>query len=544
MNLDQLTRVLGEFGPYQRQKYLLMCLFSTLSAFHALNMVFVGAEPKFHCRLPDTNLSETPLANLTDSQKSELFLPPGQPCRVYNVAEMTSQLERLAYNVTAAALMTSSHNVSQQTCTTGYDYARDEYSSTITSDFDLVCENKYWRSTSRSVFFGGRLVGAIVFGQLSDRFGRRPMFLFGVLTLLIAGVVASLAPNMFVFLPMYFLQGAAHTGAFLVAFTLSTELVGPKYRVVAGFVIQIFYGLGYLGLSGIAYFIRDWRYLELAITLPAVLFGVYWWLLPESIPWLLSQGRDDEAEAILRKAAKQNGVEVEQRFFVKLKEDTTLKGGDRKYYVLDCLRTWRMAAMSLNVWFNWLVNSLVFYGISLNSENMSGDPYLNFCMIGGVGILAYVLCLVLVGRTGRRLSLIVTMCVGGVACVIAGFFITKDEPVFKILIKVFILLGKFCITASYSIIYLMAAELFPTVVRNVGMGVASMSARIGGIFAPIILDLKDVWGPLPLLVFGTLSVVSGLLALFLPETSKRPLPQTLQDVKHRKHGSIRLAQKI
>lgn len=55
------------------------------------------------------------------------------------------------------------------------------------------------------------------------------MFFVGVLTLLVAGIVASLAPNIFVFLPMYFLQGAAHTGAFLVAFTLCKTLY--LYRV-------------------------------------------------------------------------------------------------------------------------------------------------------------------------------------------------------------------------------------------------------------------------------------------------------------------------
>ncbi|XP_059142943.1 organic cation transporter protein-like [Physella acuta] len=447
---------------------------------------------------------------------------------------MTSYLESIDYNVSAVSA--AANNVSQVECQRGYDFSKDEYTSTITSDFELVCANKYWRSTSRSVFFSGRLFGAIVFGQLSDRFGRRPTFLIGVLSLLIAGVIASVAPNMFVFVPMYFLQGAAHTGAFLVAFTVSTELVGPRYRVVSGFVIQIFYGLGYVGLAGLAYFIREWRYLELAITLPAVLFGAYWWLLPESIPWLLSRGRDAEAEVIIRQAAKHNKVTLEEEFMEKLKEGAQRKSGERNYYFYDCLRTVHMATMSLNVWFNWLVNSLVFYGISINTENMAGDPYLNFGMIGGVGILAYVLCLVVVNRTGRRLSLVVSMCVGGAALIVAGLLFTNLDETSKICVQVFTMCGKFCITASYAIVYLMAAELFPTVVRNVGMGVASMSARVGGIFVPYILELKDVWGSLPLLVFGILAIVSGLLALFLPETTKRPLPQTFDDVKDRNHG--------
>jgi len=56
-----------------------------------------------------------------------------------------------------------------------------------------------------------------------------------------------------------------------------TELVGPKYRVLAGFLIQGFYSIGYMLLSLLAYLIGNWRYIELAITLPVVLFAVYWW---------------------------------------------------------------------------------------------------------------------------------------------------------------------------------------------------------------------------------------------------------------------------
>lgn len=64
------------------------------------------------------------------------------------------------------------------------------------------------------------------------------------------------------------------------------------------------------------------------------------------------------------------------------------------------------------------------------------------------------------------------------------------------------------------------------------MGISSMSARIGGMLAPQILELRVFWDPLPLLVFGVLSSVAGGLALFLPETNGRPLPQTIEDVTH------------
>ena len=53
--------------------------------------------------------------------------------------------------------------------------------------------------------------------------------------------------------------------------------MGPSYRVLAGFLIQGFYSIGYMALSGVAYLIYDWRYIEVAITVPVVLFAAYLW---------------------------------------------------------------------------------------------------------------------------------------------------------------------------------------------------------------------------------------------------------------------------
>ncbi|GFN79336.1 solute carrier family 22 member 13 [Plakobranchus ocellatus] len=99
------------------------------------------------------------------------------------------------------------------------------------------------------------------------------------------------------------------------------------------------------------------------------------------------------------------------------------------------------------------------------------------------------------------------------------------------------LVGKFGASAAFAVIYIYSAELFPTVMRNSGMGMCSLSARIGGILAPYIADLGEVisgrWGvAVPLLIFGGLSVAAGLLILFLPETSNRVLPDTVEDAKN------------
>ncbi|CAI9731803.1 Hypothetical predicted protein [Octopus vulgaris] len=95
---------------------------------------------------------------------------------------------------------------------------------------------------------------------------------------------------------------------------------------------------------------------------------------------------------------------------------------------------------------------------------------------------------------------------------------------------ILVLLGKFGITSAYGSIYLLSAELFPTVVRANGLGLASFFARIGSISGPFILQLSSYVKWLPLSIFGLLAVIAGLLLLLLPETKNRDLPQTFEDL--------------
>jgi OCT family organic cation transporter-like MFS transporter 4/5 len=60
-------------------------------------------------------------------------------------------------------------------------------------------------------------------------------------------------------------------------------------------------------LPGVAYYVRDWRHLQLALSAPSVILIFTWWFLPESPRWLLRKGRIVEAENILRQAAETNG---------------------------------------------------------------------------------------------------------------------------------------------------------------------------------------------------------------------------------------------
>lgn len=96
--------------------------------------------------------------------------------------------------------------------------------------------------------------------------------------------------------------------------------------------------------------------------------------------------------------------------------------------LLLCIDVHIYSCCQLAVAYRRAVNALVYYGLSLNTENLAGDPYLNFCIAGAVEIPAYVLCILVLNRVGRRIPLVVSMVIGGVACIASGCLPNQHEP--------------------------------------------------------------------------------------------------------------------
>ena len=182
---------------------------------------------------------------------------------------------------------------------------------------------------------------------------------------------------------------------------------------------------------------------------------------------------------------------------------------------------------ALNIFFSWFVNSGTYYGLSLGASDLGGNPYINFMLAAAVEIPAYLINLYLLNkpRFGRRISLSSLMLFAGVA-LLSMAAVPKDQ---RTIVIVLAMLGKLAITSSYGVVYIYSAEIFPTEVRNAGVGGASVCARIGGILCPYVNLLAEWWAPLPSLAYGSLAIFAGLLALLLPETLNKKLPETLED---------------
>uniref|UniRef100_A0A7M5XDM5 Major facilitator superfamily (MFS) profile domain-containing protein n=1 Tax=Clytia hemisphaerica TaxID=252671 RepID=A0A7M5XDM5_9CNID len=128
----------------------------------------------------------------------------------------------------------------------------------------------------------------------------------------------------------------------------------------------------------------------------------------------------------------------------------------------------------------------------------------------------------------RRKSLMFFYSLTGVACIIAGSL--KNESTNSALILA--LIGKFGISAAFVTIDLYTVELFPTVVRTLGMGTCIFWSRVGGMIAPQILLLGGVSiNILPTIIIGVMALLAALDVYFLPETFGKLLPNTIEEIE-------------
>ncbi|XP_072020604.1 organic cation transporter protein-like isoform X2 [Amphiura filiformis] len=326
-------------------------------------------------------------------------------------------------------------------------------------------------------------------------------------------------------------QGSLPVHSSSAGFLIATEYVGPSKRTLVGVLMADAFALGYMLLAVLAYFIRDWQTLELIISVPVFLLFAFIPLFPESARWLLTRGEIQKAKPILEKAAKCGKVTIplslyDQADSIKIKnpEKDAENEGERAPSYIDILRYPNVRWRTLNMMFNWFVNNMVYYGISLSTASLGGNEFVAAFCSAAVEIPAYTSSLFEIEKWGRRVPLCVYLIVGGVAC-IATIWIPLGA--WRITVA---MIGKFSLSASYGVVYIYAAELFPTPVRSIGLGLCCMASHLSGIVTPMILSLGLViWAPLPLLIFGVLSIIAALLALLFPETMGQPLQETMEE---------------
>mmetsp|Transcript_15946 Transcript_15946/g.24027 ORF Transcript_15946/g.24027 Transcript_15946/m.24027 type:complete len:510 (+) Transcript_15946:121-1650(+) len=388
-----------------------------------------------------------------------------------------------------------------------------------------------------SVVFCGLLIGTFCWGPLADAYGRRTVFIAGSVLISVAGFLSGCSPN---YLSLLVLRAAVGfgLGSSSVPFDLLAEFCPASYRGSFLIYIEYFWTLGSVLVAGSAWALLgdySWRMLTYITAIPVSLscLGSIP-VLPESPRWLLTQGRVQDAEAVIRKASEINSTPLP---VFKLKPIHTVIANkyDEKYssegsavHAITALCTLSNLKLALPMWTVWLCFGASYYGTILfnglvmeNNNDDSVSCSFNYSSIFVSAASEVVGCSIVVliidrwGRVGSQFFLYVT---GAIGALLMGFT-TNSQSLFTVW-SICARLGVFAASAGT---WVHTPELFRTEMRATGHAVSNASAQIGSAVVPFMVYRLRARG---IGVFlAALNVISAVCVVLLPETSRNNLDE-------------------
>lgn len=191
---------------------------------------------------------------------------------------------------------------------------------------------------------------------------------------------------------------------------------------------------------------------------------------------------------------------------------------------LALFRTPRLRTRTIAICFNWFVCGLCFFGVSQYMSHISGNIFTNVAISASIQVPGTIMSVYANKLLGRKITLISANCVTGISCLL--IIVVPQSGVSHLTLGC---TGLWGLSISFATVYLYAGELFPTVVRNSGVGLSSTVARIGSMLAPFVATLAHTSAWLPPLAFGIVPLIGAALCFLLPETCGKKLPDTLEE---------------
>ncbi|XP_020794701.2 putative solute carrier family 22 member 31 [Boleophthalmus pectinirostris] len=521
----------GGYGRYNR----IVIIFSWFPNFAVIlnlfsDMFFTLIPEEYHCK-PDPQLlpSTFLLSNFTRQGYLNLTIP-----WVVESGRF-SHCELFKYPPNSSDL---SDNAPREkvSCTRGWEYHQAAgLQSNFVTEWDLVCSD-YWKIPLQHIcFMMGWILGYILLGTLCDWFGRRKSFLLSLSLSSLLGVCVCLSNSAVLFLLLRLAQGCMLAGVYLSSYINRLELCDPPHRLMVAMVSGFFGIFAELLLPGLAALCRDWPILQAVVTLPLILLLGYWCcssVFPESPRWLLATQQIPAARKSLQEFSSRNGSPLQDEMFpgqVVLTDIDSAFGEDCKpsyHTVLELRRTRVIWKNCLILSFTLFIGTGIQYCFTRNVHSFNTNFYFTYFIRVLTGALACVFIFLSVNHFGRRGMLLLSAIVTG----LSSLLLLALTPYLRGgLVLVLSVVGLLFSQALAMLSAFFATEVLPTVVRGGCLGLV-MAAGCVGMAASSLMELQNNGGYfLHHVIFASFAVLSVLCIMLLPETKRKPLPDSLKE---------------
>jgi SP family arabinose:H+ symporter-like MFS transporter len=351
----------------------------------------------------------------------------------------------------------------------------------------------------------GSIVGVLFAGILSDKLGRKLTMVISAVLFSTSALGCALSAD-FAQLVVYRIIGGVGIGVVSIVSPLYiSELAVAQYRGRLVSLYQLAVTVGFLGAYLVNYqllgysmsnpdvstgwwnlvFVSEvWRGMLGMETLPAIMFFIIIFFIPESPRWLILKGKEEKATNILERIYTSSKEALFQ-----LTETKSVLSSESKSEWKLLLQPGIRKAVIIGVCIAVLgqfmgVNAVLYYGPSIfeNAGLSGGDSLFYQVLVGLVNTLTTVLALVIIDKVGRKK--LVYYGVSGMVIslvLIATYFIYGESwGISSIFLLIFFLFYVFCCAVSIcAVVFVLLSEMYPTRVRGLAMSIAGFALWIG-----------------------------------------------------------------
>lgn len=357
-------------------------------------------------------------------------------------------------------------------------------------DWSLTPQEMGWIGSINSI---GMAFGALIFGLLADKFGRKSVFMWTLVIFSVASGLSALTTTLAAFMVLRFFVGLGLGGELPVASTLVSESVAPKERGRVVVLLESFWAGGWIIAAIISYFVipaYGWRVALLLTAIPAF-YAIYLRIsLPDSPKY---EEMKDQRQSIAKNIAS-----VWKKEYAKS--------------TLMLWIVWFMVVFSYYGMFLWLPSVMVMKGFSM-IQSFEYVLIMTLAQLPGYFLAAWI-----IEKIGRKFVLSVFLLGTAFSALIFGF---ADSTTVLIVSGMFL---SFFNLGAWGALYAYTPENYPTIIRGTGAGMAAAVGRIGGIFGPLVvgtLTAKNIELGSIFTIFTVAIVIAIIAIIFLGKETKQ-----------------------